>query len=163
MGSTPETQMTPTQVSDEEANLFAMQLASASVLPMVLKAAIELDLLEIMAKAGPGAFVSPADLSSQLPTKNPDAPVMLDRMLRVLASYSILTYSLRTLPDGKVERLYGLGATLASSGVGTTLQNNPLNDTQLLVSKPTPFDANQRYSRLHRDGLVSRREKSMTH
>ncbi|RXI08198.1 hypothetical protein DVH24_022342 [Malus domestica] len=57
----------------------------------------------------------------------------------------------------------GVGATLASSGVGTTLQNNPLNDTQLLVSKPTPFDANQRYSCLHRDGLVSRREKSMTH
>ncbi|XP_009352092.2 caffeic acid 3-O-methyltransferase-like [Pyrus x bretschneideri] len=109
MGSTGETQMTPTQVSDEEASLFAMQLASVSVLPMVLKAAIELDLLEIMAKAGPGVFVSPADLSSQLPTKNPDAPVMLDRMLRLLASYSILTYSLRTLQDGKVERLYGLG------------------------------------------------------
>ncbi|CAN6709274.1 unnamed protein product [Malus baccata var. baccata] len=109
MGSTPETQMTPTQVSDEEANLFAMQLATGSILHMLLQAAIELDLLEIMAKAGPGAFVSPADLSSQLPTKNPDAPVMLDRMLRVLASYSILTYSLRTLPDGKVERLYGLG------------------------------------------------------
>ncbi|KAF2299180.1 hypothetical protein GH714_030908 [Hevea brasiliensis] len=50
MDSTSETQMTPTQVSDEEANLFAMQLASASVLPMVLKSAIELDLLEIMAK-----------------------------------------------------------------------------------------------------------------
>ncbi|XP_050387816.1 caffeic acid 3-O-methyltransferase [Argentina anserina] len=109
MGSTGETQMTPTQVSDEEANLFAMQLASASVLPMVLKAAIELDLLEIMAKAGPGAFLSTNDLASQLPTKNPEAPVMLDRMLRLLASYSILTYSLRTLPDGKVERLYGLG------------------------------------------------------
>lgn len=109
MGSTGETQMTPTQVSDEEANLFAMQLASASVLPMVLKAAIELDLLEIMAKAGPGAFLSPNDLASQLPTKNPEAPVMLDRMLRLLASYSILTCSLRTLPDGKVERLYGLG------------------------------------------------------
>ncbi|XP_068330048.1 caffeic acid 3-O-methyltransferase-like [Pyrus communis] len=109
MGSTGETQMTPTQVSDEETNLFAMQLASASVPPMVLKAALELDLLEIMAKAGPGAFVSPADLASQLPTKNPDAPVILDRMLRLLASYSILTYSLRKLPDGKVERLYGLG------------------------------------------------------
>lgn len=109
MGSTVETQMTPTQVSDEEANLFAMQLASASVLPMVLKAAIELDLLEIMAKAGPGVFLSPTDIASQLPTKNPDAPVMLDRMLRLLASYSILTYSLRTLADGKVERLYGLG------------------------------------------------------
>nr|KJB23958.1 hypothetical protein B456_004G125600 [Gossypium raimondii] len=62
MGSTGETQMTPTQVSDEE-----------------------------------------------LPTSNPDAPVMLDRILRLLATYSILTCSLRTLPDGKVERLYGLG------------------------------------------------------
>ncbi|KAM1069962.1 hypothetical protein ACFX2J_001816 [Malus domestica] len=40
---------------------------------------------------------------------------------------------------------------------------NPLNDTQLSVSKSTPFDADQRYSRLQRDGLVSRREKSMTY
>ncbi|KAJ8760812.1 hypothetical protein K2173_021850 [Erythroxylum novogranatense] len=109
MGSTGETQMTPTIVSDEEANLFAMQLASASVLPMILKAALELDLLEIMAKAGPGAFLSPSEIASQLPTNNPEAPVMLDRMLRLLASYSVLTYSLKTLPDGKVERLYGLG------------------------------------------------------
>ncbi|XP_041012363.1 caffeic acid 3-O-methyltransferase-like [Juglans microcarpa x Juglans regia] len=109
MGSTGETQMTPTQVSDEEANLFAMQLASASVLPMVLKSAIELDLLEIMAKAGPGAYLSPSEIASQLPTTNPDAPVMLDRILRLLASYSVLTYSLRTLPGGRVERLYGLG------------------------------------------------------
>lgn len=109
MGSSGETQMTPTQVSDEEANLFAMQLASASVLPMVLKAALELDVLEIIAKAGPGAYVSPSDISSQLSTRNPDAPVMLDRILRLLASYSVLTYSLKNLPDGKVQRLYGLG------------------------------------------------------
>nr|AGR85824.1 caffeic acid O-methyltransferase [Hibiscus cannabinus] len=109
MSSSGETQMTPTQVSDEEANLFAMQLASASVLPMVLKSAIELDLLEIMAKAGPGASLSPKEVAAQLPTTNPDAPVMLDRILRLLASYSILTCSLRSLPDGKVERLYGLG------------------------------------------------------
>ncbi|KAI5340882.1 hypothetical protein L3X38_020156 [Prunus dulcis] len=34
MGSTGETQMTPTQVSDGEPNLFSVQLASASVLPM---------------------------------------------------------------------------------------------------------------------------------
>ncbi|KAM1708199.1 hypothetical protein ACFX2K_001201 [Malus domestica] len=99
----------PTQVSDEEANLFTMQLANASVLPMVLKAALELDLLEIMARAGPGVFVFPADLASQLPTKNSDAPVMLDRMLHLLASYSILTYSLRTLHDSNVEQLYSLG------------------------------------------------------
>ncbi|KAF5743429.1 putative caffeic acid O-methyltransferase [Tripterygium wilfordii] len=108
MDSTGETQMTPTHVSDEEANLFAMQLTSASVLPMVLKSALELDLLEIINKAGPGAYLSPADIASHLPTNNPDAPVMLDRILRLLASYSILTCSLRTLPDGKVDRLYGL-------------------------------------------------------
>ncbi|GKV25482.1 hypothetical protein SLEP1_g34919 [Rubroshorea leprosula] len=108
MGSTGETQMTPTQVSDEEANLFAMQLTSASVLPMVLKSAIELDLLEIMAKAGPGAFLSPNEIASHLPTLNPDAPVMLDRILRLLASYNVLTCSAHNLPDGKVERLYAL-------------------------------------------------------
>lgn len=114
MGSTgqaAETQMTPTQVSDEEANLFAMQLASASVLPMVLKSALELDLLEIMAKSCPasGGYVSPSEIASQLPTTNPQAPVMLDRVLRILASYSVLTCKLRDLPGGKVERLYGLG------------------------------------------------------
>ncbi|CAI0397630.1 unnamed protein product [Linum tenue] len=107
MGSTPETQMTPTQVSDEEANLFAMQLASASVLPMVLKSALELDLLEIITKAGAGAYLSPAEIAAQLPTKNPEAPAVLDRICRLLASYSVLTCSLRTLPDGAVERLYG--------------------------------------------------------
>uniref|UniRef100_A0A224X486 caffeate O-methyltransferase n=1 Tax=Hypericum androsaemum TaxID=140968 RepID=A0A224X486_HYPAN len=109
MSSTSETQLTPTQVSDEDANLLAMQLASASVPAMVLKAAIELDLLEIIAKAGPGAFVSPSEIASQLPTKNPDAAVLLDRILRLLASYSIVTCSVRSSPDGKVERLYALG------------------------------------------------------
>ncbi|KAL3754285.1 hypothetical protein ACJRO7_001509 [Eucalyptus globulus] len=103
-----ETQMTPTQVSDEEETLFAMQLATASVLPRVLKAIIELDLLEIMARAGPGAYLTPGEVASQLPTQNPDAPVMLDRIFRLLASYSMLTCTLRDLPEGKVERLYGL-------------------------------------------------------
>ncbi|KAK3198148.1 hypothetical protein Dsin_021563 [Dipteronia sinensis] len=100
--------MTPTQISDENANLFVMQLKSASVIPMVLKSALELGLLEIIAKAGPGAHLSPTEVASQLPTTNPDAPVMLDRILRLLASYSILTCSFKTLPDGKVEKVYGL-------------------------------------------------------
>ncbi|GMP25055.1 hypothetical protein CsSME_00002102 [Camellia sinensis var. sinensis] len=106
MGSTSETQTIHTD--EEEACLFAMQLASASVLPMVLKSAIELDLLEIMAKAGPGAYVSPSEVAAQLPTKNPDAAVMLDRILRLLTSYSVLNCTLRDLPNGGVERLYGL-------------------------------------------------------
>ncbi|KAJ6410905.1 hypothetical protein OIU84_007624 [Salix udensis] len=109
MGSTGEAQMSPAQALNEDAN-SALLLVSSSVLPMVLKTAIELDLLEIMAKAGPGAFMSPSDIASHLPTKNPDAPAMLDRILRLLASYSILTCSVRDLPDGKVERIYGLAS-----------------------------------------------------
>ncbi|KAL2550848.1 Flavone 3'-O-methyltransferase 1 [Forsythia ovata] len=96
---------------EDEACLFAMQLASASILPMVLKSAIELDLLEIIKKAGPGAFVSASELVKQLPTKNPDAASMVDRILRLLACYSVVNCSLKTLPDGggaAVERVYSL-------------------------------------------------------
>ncbi|RID78969.1 hypothetical protein BRARA_A01745 [Brassica rapa] len=112
MGSLTNSQVIPlTKISsDEEASLYAMQLGSASVLPMVLKAAIELNLLEIMAKNDCffGSQMSPSELASHLPTKNPAAHVMLDRILRLLASHSILTCSVRKLPDGGVERLYGL-------------------------------------------------------
>lgn len=108
MGSANQDMRNPME-SEEEACLFAMQLASASVLPMVLKAAIELDLLELIAKkGGRDAYVSPADLAAQLPTNNPDAPLMLDRILRLLATYSVLNCTLNTLPDGTTERLYGL-------------------------------------------------------
>ncbi|XP_073127618.1 caffeic acid 3-O-methyltransferase 2-like [Henckelia pumila] len=91
--------------------LFAMQLASASVLPFALKVAVELDLLELMKKKGPDAFVSPAELASQLPSSsNPDMHNMLDRILRLLASSSILKCRvLKTTPaDGSVQRLYSL-------------------------------------------------------
>ncbi|XP_057479512.1 caffeic acid 3-O-methyltransferase-like [Actinidia eriantha] len=108
MGSITTNQTTPTGSEDEEACLFALQLASASVLPMVLKSAIELDLLEIMARAGPGAYLSPLELAAQIHTTNPDAPVMIDRILRLLTSYSVLKCDLRDLPEGGVERLYGL-------------------------------------------------------
>ncbi|KAF6156767.1 hypothetical protein GIB67_033236 [Kingdonia uniflora] len=100
---------TASKDEDEEACLHAMQLTSLSVLPMVLKTVIELDLLEIIAKSGPGAHISPSEMASKLPiNKNPEAPVMLDRMLCLLASYKVLTCSMHTLEDGRVERLYGL-------------------------------------------------------
>ncbi|MQM08639.1 hypothetical protein Taro_041496 [Colocasia esculenta] len=108
MGSIQGEVRRPQEVEDEEACCYAMQLASASILPMTLKAAIELELLEIIKGAGPGAQLSPAEIAAQLPTKNPQAPVMLDRILRVLASYSILTCSLVDGEDGKVGRRYGL-------------------------------------------------------
>ncbi|WRX25289.1 O-methyltransferase domain - like 10 [Theobroma cacao] len=100
---------------EEEAFHQAMQLAMSTILPMVLKAAIDLDLLEIIAKAGPaGCKLSPIEIASHLPTKNPDASSIIDRILRVLASHSILTCDLATNEDGHVQRLY---ATLEGGAI----------------------------------------------
>ncbi|KAK1281550.1 Caffeic acid 3-O-methyltransferase [Acorus calamus] len=59
-----------------------------------LAAVLELEVLEIIAGAGPGAQLSPAEVASKLPTTNPEAPAMLDRIFS---------------QDGKPKsRLYGL-------------------------------------------------------
>ncbi|XP_031271407.1 caffeic acid 3-O-methyltransferase-like [Pistacia vera] len=92
---------------DEEVGKLAIRLANAGILPMVMKSAIELNLIDIIWASGDGIFLSPSDIASRLPTKNPDAPVLLDRMLRLLASYDILKCSIRTGENGEVERLYG--------------------------------------------------------
>ncbi|KAJ0007669.1 hypothetical protein Pint_29899 [Pistacia integerrima] len=93
---------------ESEACLDALVFSNSIVFPMVLNTAIELDLFSIIAKEGPGARVSASEIASRLPTQNPEAPSMVDRMLRLLVSHSLLTCSLRTLEDGRVERLYSL-------------------------------------------------------
>ena len=101
----------PRMASDEEDCFYAMQLASSSVFPMVMQAAIELGLLDIIFGAGSGAYLSPVQIASQLPTKNPKAPDMVDRILRLLASYFVVTCTLKHNHDGHdgpVLRLYGL-------------------------------------------------------
>nr|WMY23413.1 COMT protein [Stephania japonica] len=95
-------------IEDDEDFLFAMQLIGGSVLPMVLQTASELQVFEIIAKAGPGAYLSPKEIASQLPTRNPKSPVMLDRMLRLLTSYSVLASMVETNGNGEAERMYGL-------------------------------------------------------
>ncbi|WRX25292.1 Plant methyltransferase dimerization domain - like 1 [Theobroma cacao] len=54
--------------------------------------------LEIIAKAGPGCLLSAAEIVSNLPTKNPDAPTILDPCNRV------------TDKDGHTKGLYGIGS-----------------------------------------------------
>ncbi|KAG1360878.1 caffeic acid 3-O-methyltransferase [Cocos nucifera] len=95
------------QADDEASCMYALQLVSSSILPMTLKAAIELDVLDIIAKAGPEGKLSPAEVVAQLPTENPMAATMLDRMLRLLASYNILTCAVEVDADGKPLRRYG--------------------------------------------------------
>lgn len=103
--------MNPKHISEDKDNddekwfLYAMQLVSGSVFPMVLKSAIELDILEIIARGG-GGSMSAKEIASNLKTNNPEAAVLLDRILCLLSSYSVLTCSSRSLPDGKIERLY---------------------------------------------------------
>lgn len=90
---------------------YALQLVFSGALPMVLNTVIKLNVFEIIAKAGHGAHLSPSQIVSQLPTQNPEAPIMLDRMLRMLASYSLFTSSLVDDPTihGSLHRVYGLG------------------------------------------------------
>lgn len=97
----------------EDPGEYAMQLASASVLPMVLKAAIELGVLDVIDKAGPEALLSPSQIAAQIvPGNKPEAPLLLERILRLLTSHSILTCSVEAKDhddvDDQVQILYGL-------------------------------------------------------
>ncbi|KAJ8633497.1 hypothetical protein MRB53_026833 [Persea americana] len=100
--------------TNDELGMYAMQLASTSTLPLALKVAIRLDVLEIIAKAGPGAHLSSAQIASHFPTHNPDAPIILDHILGLLASYSVLTWSIIEGNDGSPQRFYGLSPVCVS-------------------------------------------------
>ncbi|KAL5792122.1 hypothetical protein ACOSP7_000716 [Xanthoceras sorbifolium] len=82
---------------------YAIQLVDSVVLPMTLHAVIELGVFDIIAKAGPDAKLSSSEIASQMPTRNKEAPLMLDRMLRLLASNSVIDCSAVGL-----ERFYSL-------------------------------------------------------
>jgi flavonol 3-O-methyltransferase/caffeic acid 3-O-methyltransferase len=94
-------------MADEEGCMYAVQLALSSVLPMTLKAAIELRLLETLVGAG-GKALSPEEIAAKLPsTKNPEAASMVDRMLRVLATHEVVSCVVDEGEDGSLARRYG--------------------------------------------------------
>ncbi|KAL0006499.1 hypothetical protein SO802_014060 [Lithocarpus litseifolius] len=102
--------------TNEEDSLsqYAMQQATASVLPMVLKAAIELGVLEILDRAGLGALLSTSQIASQLPThSNQDKSLLLDCMLKLLASHSILAL----LPPISMMAKYHLKDAILEGGI----------------------------------------------
>ncbi|XP_048503939.2 cathecol O-methyltransferase 1 [Beta vulgaris subsp. vulgaris] len=81
---------------------------------MALKAAVELNIFDIMAKAGPDRLLSPKEIVAELPaSQNPDAASMLDRVLRLLACHSVVSCSFENTAavGGGVERRYGLSPT----------------------------------------------------
>lgn len=96
----------------------ALQVHGGTILGMVTTAAIQLDLFEIMAKAstvnGTSPFgddairLSSNDIVAHLPTQNPTASAMLERILQFLAAKSILNRTVVAGEDGKQKSLFGL-------------------------------------------------------
>ncbi|KAK8595938.1 hypothetical protein V6N12_064444 [Hibiscus sabdariffa] len=103
---------TPTETqyigTSEESLSYALQVVNSLVLPMSMNAAVQLNVFEIIAKAGPNAKLSSKNIVARLPTKNPEAPSMLDRILRVLASHGIVGCSVADDEKGDPQRLYSL-------------------------------------------------------
>ncbi|KAF5762938.1 putative caffeate O-methyltransferase [Helianthus annuus] len=93
--------------SNEEHYVYAMQLVSSSTLTMVLMNVIKLKVLEAIAEAGPDARLTAHEIVSRLKISNQDAPDMVDRMLRLLASYSIVTCT-KGVHESRPVRVYGL-------------------------------------------------------
>ncbi|XP_059301525.1 cathecol O-methyltransferase 1 [Lycium ferocissimum] len=103
----------PTQSQEERDCTYATQLLLSSVLPFVLHSSIQLEVFEILAKEAKATKLSAVEIVSHIPNcKNPDAAIMLDRMLYVLASYSLLDCDVVEEENGVAKRCYGL------SGVG---------------------------------------------
>ncbi|KAH9679995.1 Flavone 3'-O-methyltransferase 1 [Citrus sinensis] len=111
MGSSTESKSKVTN-EEEEVYSHAMVLGSAIVLPTVFQAVVNLDVLDIIDKAGPGAELSASEIASQIPTKNPEgAAKMLDRVLGLLVSFNILccsfsTYGVRLYSLAPVAKYY---------------------------------------------------------
>ncbi|XP_076953306.1 cathecol O-methyltransferase 1-like [Bidens hawaiensis] len=93
--------------SSEDHFIYAMELISSASLSMVLGNTLKLKVLETIAEFGPDAQLSSYDIASRLSISNPDAPNMLDRMLRLLASHSIVTCT-EGVHESRPVRVYGL-------------------------------------------------------
>lgn len=100
------------EIDEKMVSLQAESIVNAVAFPMVLKAALELGVIDTIAAASNGTWLSPSEIAVSLPNKptNPEAPVLLDRMLRLLVSHSILkccmVESRENGQTGKIERVY---------------------------------------------------------
>ncbi|QHO44245.1 Isoliquiritigenin 2'-O-methyltransferase [Arachis hypogaea] len=97
------------EYDDDDACMYALLLSTFQVFPFILNAAVELNLFEILSELAPnGAYSSVSEIASKFPSQHPQLHNRLDRMLRVLASFSLLNSSVVVVDGDKVERLYSL-------------------------------------------------------
>ncbi|GJN16878.1 hypothetical protein PR202_gb03903 [Eleusine coracana subsp. coracana] len=71
--------------------------------------------------------------------------------------YTATFQRLETRPSNPAQGAASLGSSNPSGGIS----DNSLAETFQLVSRPLPYDTDPRYARVQREGLVSRREKSI--
>ncbi|KAG5135239.1 hypothetical protein JHK82_026427 [Glycine max] len=97
-----ESQVHPEIAKVEDPYLSAVLLCFSRVLPAVLNAAIDLNLFDIIAKAQSScdSSFSASEIASLLPNQHPQLANRLERILPLLASYSLLNCSIRTNEDG---------------------------------------------------------------
>ncbi|XP_010473547.1 PREDICTED: indole glucosinolate O-methyltransferase 4-like [Camelina sativa] len=100
------------QFDEETVSLKAEKILYTVAFPMIFKAALELGVIDTIAAADEGVWLSSSEIALRLPTKptNPQAPVLLDRMLALLVSHSILKHRMVETgvngQTGKTERVY---------------------------------------------------------
>ncbi|XP_059298456.1 myricetin 3-O-methyltransferase 3-like [Lycium ferocissimum] len=76
---------------EEEDILNVMQLPIGLALNMVLKVTMELGIFDLLS---PNAQLSSSQIASKIPTKNPQAVLMIEKILSFLASQSLLRFTL---------------------------------------------------------------------
>ncbi|CAD6210195.1 unnamed protein product [Miscanthus lutarioriparius] len=92
------------KASDDESCLYAQELLGGFVVPMTLKAVIELDLIDDLLAAD-GRSVTPEELAARWP-RPAETAAAVDRMMRLLASHSVVRCTTEVGPDGKARRSY---------------------------------------------------------
>lgn len=128
---------------EEESFAYAIQLAISIALPMALQCAIELGVFEVLQKAGKDNYLSADDIVSRLTNiNNPKASKMLDRILALLASHSVLNWRIIPHEDNhfdSFQRHYSITCvakffTPNSDGVSLTPLIALNNDKVILAS-----------------------------
>ncbi|CAJ2663202.1 unnamed protein product [Trifolium pratense] len=97
-------------VQNEDGIVFALNLISSIMLPLTVRSAVELGIFDILAQEGKDAKLSANDIAFKIGSKNREAPTMLNRLLRLLASHSMLYCSLSEDQQGLTspQMLYSL-------------------------------------------------------
>uniref|UniRef100_A0A9I9D795 O-methyltransferase dimerisation domain-containing protein n=1 Tax=Cucumis melo TaxID=3656 RepID=A0A9I9D795_CUCME len=98
MGSNIWEQTSDLVTTDEQQNYaYAAQLITLIVLPMTLQTVSDLGVFDIIAKAKDGADLSATQITNEITNTNPNIVSMIDRMLRLLASHSVVGCSVWSL------------------------------------------------------------------